>query len=807
MLKNWIKIFLYNSRQNKLFVFLNIFGLSIGIAGLVFAMLYWNDEQSYNAWNPEKEKVFQVVNDQPRSGFLSYNVAPLGPNLKALSPQVESYCTFQSGYRQGLMEYRGKKELVYKITVAENNFFSFFPFQFIKGKGATALKEKNSIAISDETAELFFGKIDPIGQQLKLWDKIYVVQGVYKITGKSSVAPKIVIRDQMDDYMKENADNWRSHSDFLVIKLKNPADKSIVEGQIKALYFEKQAKAGARDKGVAPEAYIKNYGMDVPYLEVLKSARLHSQVKDGYPEGSGNYQFLMIMLSLSVLILILSIVNYINLATANAIKRAKEVGVRKIIGASKVQIVWQFLFETVVTTVVAILIALVIVELSLPYYNEFLGKELVIHNNQFYLQLILVFLVTIVFAGIFPAIYISNFEVLKVLKGNFGRSKKGIWLRNGMLILQFAIASFFITGSYIVYQQIDFLTRKELGFQGSQIIEARLYNPKPTSDYEMIRNELLRIKGVEEVSSGNFTFGYGSYFTSVFAYKGNDVEVENMAMEFELLDMMNIKVLEGRKLMKQYASDTVSSVLINEAAAEMMTEPHPVGKEFDFRDDGVNSGMRHLKIVGVVKNFNLQGPDRKIPPMLFYHHKTISENNFLTKFFIKIAPEHGAQTLADIETFWKKNVDQEYPFAYDFVDQNFARTYKSYVDQRNLFSLLNIVVIIIALFGLFALASYSIQSRMKEIAIRKTLGAETERLLATLSKQYIFFCVLGFLIAVVPVYFLLDQWLANFAYRITISVLPFIIGFFALMLLTLAVVLSRAYQATRVNVLDYLKYE
>lgn len=807
MLKNWIKIYLYQVKNNKFFTLLNILGLSIGIAGLIFSILYWNEEQSYNAWNPGKERIFQVVNDQPRSGFLAYNVIPLGETLKQNSDEVEAYCNFQPGYNGGLIEYKGKKELVQKMIKSEGNFFSFFPFQFINGSAKTALKEKNNVAISEETAQLIFRDENPIGQSIKIGEMNCVVGGVYKILGKSSVMPAVVLREEFEYNAQKNADNWQSHTCFTLIKLKNLKDKEAVEKKIWAVYVEKQAKKLAKEKGISTEEFIKNFGLDKPYLESLESVRLHSKVNNGLPEGSGNYQFLLIMLGLSILILILSIVNYINLATANAIKRAKEVGVRKIIGATKTQIIFQFIVETVITTSFAIFFALVIVELLLPYYNQFLSKELVMSSSQFYVQLLAVFIITIIFAGIFPAIYISNFEVLNVLKGNFSRSKKGIWLRNSMLILQFSIASFFIIGSYIVFQQVNFMMNKNLGFNGNQVLDISFSEPKKPKDFEMIQRELLKIKGVENVSAGNFSFGGGGYFSSVFGYNGKDVEVENMSMEFGLLDLMNIKIVDGRNLSSKLASDTISSVLINQSTAEMMSEKNPVGKEFDFRDDGENPSVKRLKIVGVVENFNVYGPQKKVPPMIFYHLKTISESSFLSRLYVKINPENSEATISEIEKFWITKINTRYPFSYDFVDKNFARTYSDYVSQRNLFSILNIVVILIALFGLFALASYSIQNRMKEIAIRKTLGAETKTLLKDLSIQYIVFCIIGFLIALFPAYFLLNKWLENFAYRIDISLVPFLVGFISLLILTLIIVLSKAYQATKMNVLRYLKYE
>lgn len=810
MLKNWLHIFLFQIKNNKLFTALNVLGLSIGIAGLIFAILYWNDEQSYNAWNPEKEKVFQSISKVSEDDYWASNVAPFESYFKKDFPELESYCYLDNWYYEEIIQYQNKKEIV-KITDAQKTFFEFFPFTFVKGTAKNALKDNTSIAISEKTAERLFGQEEPIGKIVTYSGRKLVVRGVYTIPGKSSMAPNAVT-SLMDGRLVENKDNWGNFNHGLLLKLKNPADKDKVSARMEKLLHENRAVRWAKEEGLTVAEWMKKNGPNRTkiILEPLKDARLHA-ITEGYAEGKGNYQFLLIMLGLSILILVLSIVNYVNLATANAIKRAKEVGVRKILGASRGNIIKQFLFETVLTVVFSILLSLVIVELSLPYYNEFLGKKLLIHGNQFYSQLILIFVLTIVFAGIFPAIYVSNFETLKVLKGNFGRSKSGIWLRNAMLIFQFSIATFFIIGSYIVYQQIQYISTKDLGFKGSQVVAISYRNPfdwrekdymtKISNRYELIKAEISKIKGVDQVSTGAFAFGSTNGSTSSFVYNENTIQGRNMGIDFGMLEMMQIQLKDGRFLSDKIASDTINSMLINETTLKMMNEKNPIGKEVDWNGN-------KLKIIGVVKNFNLFGPQDDIPPMVFFHFKTIDwmlQN--ANKIHVKINGDNPEQTLADIEKFWTKKVDTEYPFSYDFVDKAYARTYESYVKQKNLFSLLNIIVILIALFGLFALASYSIQRRMKEIAIRKTLGAETGVLLKELSKQYIVFCLIGFAIALFPVYYLLGKWLENFAFRIEISFVPFVIGFIVLLLLTLLVVLSRAYQATRLDVLKYLKYE
>jgi len=800
MLKSWLKLYLYQIKNNKFFTFLNILGLSIGISGLLFSILYWNEEHSYDAWNPGKEQVHQVLVDMGEM-VLNSNPSPLEAHLKTFN-ELESYCYLQNRYLTDIIQHKEKKEMISKIINAQTTFFSFFPFQFIKGTSSNALLDNTSIALSENTALRLFGNEEPIGKQVQYDGKTFVVRGVYKIQGKSSMAPEAVV-SLVQENLDKSKEDWGSFRYSLLLKLKNPEDANSLEKKIENLFYQNRTLKRAKEEGIAVQEFIKKYGKDVIILESLKTARLYS--KDSkYLEGKGNYQFLMIMVGLSILILILSIFNYVNLATANAIKRAKEIGIHKVMGASKANIIKQFLFETVITTCFSIFIALVIVELSMPFYNDFLEKELSVKESQFYIQLVFIFIIVVITAGIFPAMYVANFESLKVLKGNFSRSKKGIWLRNGMLVLQFAIASFFIIGSYIVYEQIAYLSQKDLGFQGNQIIDVTYNDDEESSDalYEnflTVKNELMKIDGVEEVSTGTFSLGNGTNSSSNISYKELNIQVQDMAVDFGTLDMMKIKIAQGRNLSQNLASDTISSIMINETAMKLLMEKNPIGKELQWGD-------KKLKIVGVVKDFHLFGPEAEIPPMTFFHIKT-TEMAYDLRVFIKIDSQKMEQTLAAIERFWNKKVDQKYPFEYDFIDKNYARTYQNYVNQRNLFSLLNGIVILIALFGLFALASYSIQRRMKEIAIRKTLGAETKTLLAALSKQYIIFCVIGFLMALFPVYYLLEMWLENFVFRIEISILPFLIGFFTLMILTLTVVISRAYGATKMNVLKYLKYE
>ena len=806
MINNWLKIFIYHLKQNKLFSFLNILGLSIGIAGLIFAILYWNDEQQYDAWNPNKDNTFLLVNQMDATTFWTSSSAPVGNAVATKNTEVVSYCYINGDYSTDIIRFKNKKLQSDKILSAQKNFFEYFPFEFIEGNWASALPDENSICISQEIASQLFGNQKALGKEVVFGNKKVLVRGVYKKDKNSSYNPSAVV-NFMDLRLKNTNGQWGNFQYTLLIKA-NPSSKIHIEKTLKQLYYQNMTMLYAKDRGISPKEFIEKFGEIKPFVEPLSMIRLHSK-SGGLTEGKGNYQLLLIMIGLSVLILILSIVNYINLATANAIKRAKEVGVRKIMGASKSNIILQFIFETIIIALFSILLSLAIVELALPYYNEFLNKNIILNGSQFYLQLISIFIVTVVVAGIFPAIYVSNFETLKVLKGNFGRSKSGVWLRNGMLIFQFAIASFFIIGSYIVYQQVEHMTTKDFGFKASQIINLNyrnvygdgITNANRYQKYTSIKNKLLNIKGVKKVAGGAFKFGDGAPIVTTYNFKEVSVDGNNIPVDFGMLEMMQIKMVQGRSFNSKFANDTINNILINETAMKMLKDKNPIGKNINW--DG-----KQLTIVGVVKDFNLYNPADPIGPMTFFHLKTIPWfMGTLNNIYIEVSPETMTETLADIEKLWLKDVDPDYPFQYDFVDKDYKKSYSSYVKQKDMFSLLNAIVILIALFGLFSLASYSIERRMKEIAIKKTLGAETNVLLKELSKQYIIFCVIGFVLALFPAYYLLNKWLENFAYRIDISIFPFLIGFVTLLFLTLTVVISRAYFATKVDVLKYLKYE
>lgn len=308
-----------------------------------------------------------------------------------------------------------------------------------------------------------------------------------------------------------------------------------------------------------------------------------------------------------------------------------------------------------------------------------------------------------------------------------------------------------------------------------------------------------------DVSTFAGSFGGSTNSSSGFTHNGIFVQPRNVEMDFGFLDMMKIKIVQGRDLSAKFASDTISSMLMNETLVKTLNLKDPINTVVTS-GWGNEKGNLKFKIVGVVKDFNITGLQNKVPPMVFINLKTLKWNNF-NNVFVKVSPNNLTETLEKLKFYWEKNVNPDYPFEYEFVNKGFAKTYQEQIKQKNLFFILNLVVIIIAVFGLFALASFSMERRLKEIAIRKTLGAETDILLKELSKQYVVFCFMGFAIGIIPAYILLQKWLEDFAFRINISVFPFTVALISLVILTLIIVLTKAYQVTKIDVLKYLKYE
>ncbi|KUF45383.1 hypothetical protein AV926_05645 [Myroides marinus] len=813
MLKNWLKIYWYNAKRNKFYFLLNVLGLAIGLSAVIISYLYYAEEKSYDKWHPYSDRVFSIetkfsVADNDSWATLSY---PYGAALMDISDEVEDYAYSDGYYQGGMLSVNGKYKSFERACYSQSNFFKIFPFEILNGNKQKPFDGPDQVLIKDTYVEYLFNDKDPIGQTIELWGKVFTVKGIYKgAETLSSMDPNMVFNN-LDERVKEAiaSNGWGNYSSALWLKLKTPESKGIVEKQLLDIYNEKVIAPVAKSRGISAAEFKKENGYEdlTFYLHSLSTQRLMKEAyKNATPEGIANVNRIYIALGLSVMIMLLSVFNYINITTVQVMNRGKEVGMRKTLGASRGGMMMQNYFESGLTVLISIIISFVIVEYSLPSLRVFFKAKL-LFNILEYIPQVLLFLVMVVFlVGTIPALYISSFRTIEVLKGTVKRSKKGIWFKNTLLTVQFVVACFFIIGSLIVNQQVNYMLNKDLGYKADQIVGVS-YNLKKDLRkntlpiYQRLKEDILKINGVEGASAWSLAMGGKSYASVGYSYQGNQIQAGVAAMDYDFFDLFDIKLKEGRALSREFASDSINNVLLNEKAISMMGLKDPIGKSFDWNENKVT-------IVGVVKDFNLFGLNEDYRPMIFLS-LDLEEGwgSNMSEMSIKINAENAKETMDAIEQVWKKHDISDLPFTYEFVDKRFAKSFDKTIQERNVFMVLNGLVVFIALFGLFSLASFSINSRLKEVAIRKVLGASAESLIKQLTAQYIIYCLLGFGLAVFPSYYFLNKWLSDYAFRIEIGVLPFIICFLIIVVLTLLIVFSRAYKATKINVLKYIKYE
>lgn len=804
MLQTWFKIFFRNSKKNWINLLVNIFGLTLGFAGLLIVLLYLNDEQSYNATNTNVNEVYRVIHKMHDGEIWDSSTNVEGPKYKEEIPEVNEYYLSDSWYGSFVVKAAGKELYTRDILRGNANFFEFFPFKITQGTATTFKEVASNAAISEEQAKIYFGKKSAIGKTIIFNNKSYIITTVYKIIGKHFFMPKIVVQ-----YDKEPTGHWGNFSSSLFLKTNKEAVLDEITKKANNVWYKHAIVPQAEKDGMTPEEFEKKYGTKIIF-EPLKDIRLKTISTQAGPEGKGNYQLILIMLSLSVLLIIISCVNFINLSIASATQRAKEVGVKKTLGLSKTSLIRQYALEIISLGFIAFVFSLILVELILPSFNNFMRKDISILNLVLLAKVGVIAIIISFLIGIIPALYLSKFKSIEVLKGNVSRSKQGVFARNIMLGLQFLISGFFLTGSIIINKQVNYMMNKSLGFEGEQVIMVPLNKYEDRyKKYLLAKQELIKHPNIKAVTSNSFTIGGGSASSTNADYKDITVQANANAIDYNYLDIMKIKIIKGRGLETGRTSDSIKNILINETLAKAFNiYDDPIGKKINigFADD--NNDGKNMNVVGIVKDYHTRGLDSKISPTFFIHWNNFDwmKQNFWTMQF-KIKPENIKETLRHIENYWKNNVEQGYPFNTSFINKCFARTYKKYQNQQTLFFILTTLVIIVSLLGLFALATLTIQQRLKEVAIRKTLGASVKEIMFQLIKSFLKITLIASVILIPIAYYLMQGWLENFVYRIDMPLFPFVITPVILTILVFIVVGLKAFNATKVDLIKYLKFE
>lgn len=805
MLNNWLKIAFINYKKNWLSTIINLFGLTIGLTGFMLILMHWNDEESYEKWNPKKENIYAFQTYDKADNSYGNNISyPMADRAQKVIPEVQDYVLISSSGLGTRMTTQFKTAYQQGGMSVSDSFFNFFPFKLVAGSYKDALKNEGSIALSTSAAKNLFGKTNVAGENVKFDNKDYVVTAVYELPdANSQIKPEFLIKPFSQ--LKNDKDQWGNFNYGCFFLLKPGTDVEALQQKFYDNIFLFRAKRDALGDGVTPEKYLELYGPTGSLFTPIDEMKLHAKASWF---GTGDFKTLMILFILSVLIVVLSAINFINLKTAQASQRAKEIGVRKAIGSSKFLLVLQFLLETFIICLVSYLLSLALTELLLPSFNKFFDKEIVMNDWHIYVYSFLMVLAVTVISGLIPAFYLANFRAIETLKGNFARSKHGIWLRNGILTLQLIISSFFIIGGLIINQQVKYMMNKDLGFSGKQVMVI-IFNEsslKPWVKYERLKTELKNIPGIASVSYGESYPGTNGASSSNMDYLKQSIQVEHGSMDYDYLQFMNVKLLKGRWLDPNLASDTISNMIVNEAFVKkfgwtneqaMQKIYHP-GYDYD----------KNWKIVGIVKDFNVRSLKTEINPTAFFHYKETQWKRFdMYNILIKLNPNDIDGTAKRIKKYWQSKVEPGYPFDAYFVDKQFAKTFEKYQKQQTLFTILNAMVLIVALLGLFALSSLMIEQKLKDVAIRKTLGASDGTLVFGLTKQFLWITLIAVLISIPISYYLMNEWLKDFAYRIDMPVFPFVLSLILLLILTFAVVSIKAYQATKVNLVKYLKYE
>lgn len=817
MLKNYFKIAFRNLWRNKGYSFINIFGLAVGLASCIIILLYVNHELSYDKNYENADRIYRVASKVDFSGnYMEFASAPapMGPTLIQDYPEVEAMVRFRP-YGSALIR-RGEENFKEEnIVFADGSLFDVFSIPVLHGDPATALTDPYTIAISESIAQKYFGDTNAIGKTLLLNDSSdYEVTAVYEdMTGASHFHFDFIRSMATTD----EADNgvWVSHNFRTYILLKEGTDPKVFEQNFESViktYVEPQIR---QFMGVGLEGF-REAGNSIEYdLQPLTDIHLHSNLAGEF-EPNGSITYVYIFSGLAVFVLILACINFMNLATARSVKRAKEVGVRKTLGSGRRQLTGQFFSESLLFTLIAFLIALLLVEMSLPFFSDLAGVEITssyVSSPPLIGFIILIVLVTGLIAGSYPALMLSSLKPVQVLKGRFHEKAGHGTFRKGLVVFQFTISIFIVVGLLVINKQLNYIQNRNLGFQKDQVVilnDAYALGDTRQS-IETFRDQILGYPVFESATVSSFypVEGYGKDDRS-FWPKGespsedNMVNMQHWSVDENYIPTMGMELIEGRNFV-QGRDQPEASVILNEAAVDRFGFENPVGKIitiYDVTPDGSidMENLTEYEIVGVVENFHYESLRENITPLGLFYGSSYGNMAF------KITSTDVSQAIAVLEDNWNDFAPGQ-PFSYSFLDNRFEQMYRTETNMQDLMTAFSILAIIIACLGLLGLSAYSVERRTKEIGIRKVLGANIPSILGLVSGEFLKLILLSFLLAVPMAYFGMNQWLREFAYRTEIDVEIFLWAGISILFIALLTVSWQSIKAALMNPVNSLRSE
>jgi putative ABC transport system permease protein len=795
MLKNYLTTALRNLWKRRAFSLINILGLSVGMTACFLIFLYVRFEFSYDSFHPNAGRTYRLVCDvrTPTETIRANGPAwPVLPNMKPVFPEIESavrVATVSFLFRKGDIKYQEENSLL-----ADPDFFKVFAFPLLQGDPNTCLKEPFSAVFSATTAKKYFGNTDPVGQTILLAQKGWPVKvtGVMKdLPENSQISGDVIVSMSTEtQHLNQGLEDdwqWNDYHPRCFLLLKPNTNIGALQAQFPAFIKKREGEA------------MRSQNMSSTLsLQPLKDVYLYS-MRDG--SKNGNYKNVCLFSFVAAIILLIACINFVNLTTARSAERAKEVGIRKVVGALQTQLAGQFAGESIVLCLIAFCLSLLFAGLLLPEFNQLSGKIIShgVFEHPAYIALLLAASLGIgLLAGIYPALVLSSFKPSIVLKGHFATGSRGNILRKGLVFVQFTLSIGFIIATIVVYNQLKYMRDQDLGFDKQQLM---IINTEGDPHLVAFRQSLKEVPGVVSASLASDVPGAETLILNcqIENVRG-DLQVANMNsyfVDWDYIDQYKIKMVAGRAFSRDFQTDTTQAMVINEAAAKMFGYPTPqqaVGRRF-------SQVGRTGRIIGVMKDFHFRSLQEEIKPLAMR-----IEPDFCYLVSVKVSTDHLPATLSAIEGKWKSIVPYR-PLLYYFLDEHFDRQYRSEERFGKLFLYFTVLAIFISCMGLFGLASYSILQRTKEIAVRKVMGASMPGIVNLLSRDFLQLVVISFVVASPLTWWLMHQWLKDFAYRIPISIWDFLAAGLLAVLITLLTIGFKAINAAIANPVKSLRTE
>ncbi len=796
MLINYFKNAWRNLVRNRFYATINITGLAVGLAGFMVILLYMNYELSYDTWNDSLKRVYKI-SEQKDQDILPQTPAPLADLLQNKLPEVEAATTMQpAGDIEVLLSANDKKIYQKGSVEADSSFFKVFPYKIIRGNAAIILDKPNAIVISKEVAEKLFSNEDPIGKIIKIFNAFDCeVTGIMQLPEKpSQLNVQFVYRSPFE---KQNH-FWENYSYNTYVKTKVAVTDARLENDVNEVYYterikkDNQSLADFRRTGNQSGLFADAVG------------KLHNFPK----HGNSNFTTISVLLLLAALLLLAGAINFSNLSIAASMRRAKEIGVRKVLGSGRKQLIVQIIGEAALQCLISLCLGVMLVYIILPYFNTTFNLNLSIFGSGYTaslaIQIVLCLLIVIALSGLYPALFLSKYNITKVLKGDYSTGKKGIAFRNVLIVVQFIVSAFFMISILVISNQMNYMQSKDKGFSAGQVMRLETSQKVRDANFDVNRNTLLAISGVQSVSKTTAVPGDAFADTSTIAYKynGKEYRMSSVKVSDDYFKTLNIQLLNGRLFNGSFSDEHTRNAIINESAAEKLNLENPIGAVITFP----YCDTIPVKIIGVVKNFNVSGFENAVKPVVFTVGNNACRFQSGGGILIKISSRNISKTVAAIEATWKK-IDPDFPIRYSFIDDNFQKLFASNIRLQAIISFFAFTAIFISLTGLFALTAFSISRRTKEIGIRKILGAGIGDLGILLGKDFLRLVVIAVIIAMPLSWWAANIWLRSFAYRITVSWITFLIAAAIIILVSIFTISVKAVKAAIANPVKSLRTE